>query len=86
MDNPYLEEYDQNNIIELPKNIGYKYISPEECETLRGGRLKEVVLKDIARKKLMDINSFKYKDTLRKFSENNINKAIEFLGMPLTEG
>lgn len=86
MDNPYLEEYDQNNIIELPKNIGYKYISLEECETLRGGRLKEVVLKDIAGKKLMDINSFKYKGTLRKFSENNINKAIESLGMPLTEG
>ena len=58
MDNPYLEGYDQNNIIELLKNLGYKYISPEECEILRGGRLKEVVLKDIARKKLMDINSF----------------------------
>lgn len=86
MDNPYLEEYDQNNIIELLKNMGYKYISPEECEVLRGGRLKEVVLKDITRKKLMEINSYEYKGVKREFTINNINKAIESLDMPLTEG
>ena len=86
MDNLYLEEYDQGNVIELLKNMGYKYISPEECEVLRNGRLKEVVLKDITRKKLIDINNFEYKGTERKFSENNINKAIEALDMQLTEG
>ena len=86
MKNLYLEEYDQNNVVELLKNLGYKYISPEECEVLREIRLKEVVLKDITRKKLMDINSFEYKGTERKFSKNNINKAIESLDMPLTEG
>ena len=86
MENPYLEEYDQRNIIELLRNIGYKYISPEECEIIRGGRFKEVVLKDITRKKLMEINSFEYKGVVRKFSENNVNKAIDYLDMPLTEG
>ncbi|WP_142413866.1 type I restriction endonuclease subunit R [Hathewaya massiliensis] len=86
MDNPYLEGYDQDNVIELLKNMGYKYIEPEECVALRGGRLKEVILKDITRKKLMDINSFEYKGTERKFSESNINKAIDSLDMSLTEG
>lgn len=86
MYNPYLEEYDQNNIIELLKNMGYKYISPEACEELRCARLKEVVLKDITRQKLMEINSFEYKGTERKFSSTNIDKAIESLDMPLTEG
>jgi type I restriction enzyme, R subunit len=84
--NPYLEAHDQNNIIELLKNMGYKYISPEECEALRDGRLKEVVLKGITRQKLMEINSFEYKGTKRKFSSTNIEKAIEYLDMPLTEG
>lgn len=86
MDNPFLEEFDQKNVIELLKNMGYIYLSPEECNAARGERLKEVILKDIARNKLMEMNSFEYKGTKRKFSSNNINKAIEALDMPLTEG
>ena len=86
MDNPFLEEFDQKNVIELLKNMGYIYLSPEECNAARGERLKEVILKDITRKQLMEMNSFKYKGTVRKFSSRNINKAIEALDMPLTEG
>ena len=33
MDNPFLEEFDQENIIELLKNMGYIYLSSEECNT-----------------------------------------------------
>ena len=86
MDNPFLEEFDQKNVIELLKNMGYIYLSPEECNAARGERLKEVILKDITRSKLMEMNSFEYKGTVRKFSSSNINKAIEALDMPLTEG
>ena len=86
MDNPFLEEYDQENVIELLKNMGYIYLSPEECNAARAERLKEVILKDIARNKLMEMNNFEYKGTKRKFSSSNINKAIESLDMPLTEG
>ena len=86
MDNPFLEEFDQKNVIELLKNMGYIYLSPEECNAARGERLKEVILKDITRKQLMEMNSFEYKGTVRKFSSSNINKAIEALDMPLTEG
>ena len=86
MDNPYLEVYDQKNVIELLTNMGYKYISPEECERLRGSRFKDVILRDIAKEKLSEINSFEYKGITRKFSEENINKAIDALDMPLTEG
>ena len=77
MDNPFLEEFDQKNVIELLKNMGYIYLSPEECNAARGERLKEVILKDITRKQLMEMNSFEYKGTVRKFSSSNINKAIE---------
>ena len=31
MDNPFLEEFDKKNVIELLKNMGYIYLSPEEC-------------------------------------------------------
>lgn len=86
MDNPYLEECDQENIIKLLKNMGYIYLSPEECNAVRGERLKEVILKDITISKLMEMNSFEYKGTVRKFSSSNINKAIEALDRPLTEG
>ena len=86
MDNPFLEEFDQKNVIELLKNMGYIYLSPEECNAARGERLKEVILKEITRKQLMEMNSFEYKGTVRKFSSININKAIEALDMPLTEG
>ena len=86
MINPYLEEYDQKNIIELLKNMGYKYISQEKCEAIRGNRLKEVVLRDIAKAKLMEINSFEYKGKVKKFSISNIEKAIDALDIPLTEG
>lgn len=86
MDNPFLEKFDQKNVIELLKNMGYIYLSPEECNAARGERLKEVILKDITRKQLMEMNSFEYKGTVRKFSSSNINKAIEALDMPLTEG
>lgn len=86
MENPYLESHDQENVVQLLKDMGYTYISAEECEALRGGRFKEVVLRDIARRKLMDINSFSYKGVARKFSATNIEKAIDALDMPLTEG
>lgn len=40
MENPFLEEFDQENIIELLKNMGYIYLSPEECNTSWVGTLK----------------------------------------------
>lgn len=86
MENSYLEVYDQEKVIELLKNMDYNYLSPEECERLRHGRVKEVILRGITRKKLNEINSFEYKGTKRKFSDSNIEKAIDYLDMPLTEG
>lgn len=86
MTNLYLESHDQDNILDLLKSMGYEYISPEKCEILRKNRLKEVILRDITRRKLMEINEFEYKGEKRKFSSTNIEKAIDSLEIPLTEG
>lgn len=86
MDKSYLEAYDQKNVIELITNIGYNYISSEQYEELGKHRIKEVLLRGRAQEKLMDINSYEYKRTTRKFSKENINTAIDELDMSLTKG
>lgn len=76
----------QNNTIELLKQMGYTFMSQEENTRLRGGKLGEVILKDILLEQLQKINSIEYKGVQYKFSAKNIAKAIEELNVPLNEG
>ncbi len=73
--------------IELLCKMGYKYISPVECMTQRGTSYN-VLLKDILRRKLNEINQFKFGEAIYKFSSDNVEKAISDLDEPdpLTEG
>jgi len=75
----------QNNTIELFKNMGYTYISPEEMTKYRSST-GQVVLKDILLKQLQKLNSFTYKGTAYSFSAKNIARAIEDLDVLLNEG
>ena len=71
--------------IELLKKLGYIYISPEECADERGSKY-DTVLKNILRSQLIKINGYTYANKERKFSSANIERAIEDIDEPLTDG
>ncbi len=75
----------QNNTIDLLKNMGYTYISPEEMPQHRSST-RQVVLKDILLKQLQKLNGFEYKSTQYPFSAKNIAKAVDDLNVSLNEG
>ena len=75
----------QTNTIDLLKNMGYIYISPEEMTEHRSST-RQVVLKDILLKQLQKLNGFEYKGTEYKFSAKNIARAIDDLDVTLNEG
>ncbi|MCR6640102.1 MAG: type I restriction endonuclease [Sporocytophaga sp.] len=45
--------------LQLLQKLGYTYLSPEEAEKLRGSKTSNVLLEDILRKQLKEINSEK---------------------------
>ena len=84
--NAYLEvNASQKPAIELLQAMGYIYISPEDCEKQRGSRY-HVLLKDILRGQLRKLNRFSYAGAENEFSAANIERAMEDLDEPLTDG
>ena len=84
--NAYLEvNASQKPAIELLQAMGYIYISPEDCEKQRGGRY-HVLLKDILRGQLRKLNRYSYAGAENEFSAANIERAMEDLDEPLTDG
>lgn len=84
--NAYLEvNASQKPAIALLQSMGYTYISPENCEQQRGSRY-HVLLKDILRGQLRKLNRYAYAGTENEFSAANIERAMEDLDEPLTDG
>ena len=84
--NVYLEvNASQKPAIELLQSMGYIYISPEDCEKQRGSRY-HVLLKDILRGQLRRLNRYSYAGAENEFSAANIERAMEELDEPLTDG
>lgn len=84
--NAYLEvNASQNPAIRLLQAMGYSYISPEDCEKQRGSRY-HVLLKDILRGQLRKLNRYSYAGAENEFSAANIERAMEDLDEPLTDG
>ena len=84
--NAYLEvNASQKPAIELLKAMGYTYISPEDCEKQRGSRY-HIILKDILRGQLRKLNRYVYAGVENEFSSANIERAMEDLNEPLTDG
>jgi len=75
----------QNNTIDLLKNMGYIYLSPEEMTQHRSST-RQVVLRDVLLEQLQNLNGFEYKGTHYPFSAKNIAKAIDDLDILLNEG
>ena len=82
----YLEKnISQQPAIELLQSIGYTYISPEDCKAQRGGQYN-VLLKDILRGQLRRLNRYSFAGAENEFSATNIERAIDDLDEPLTDG
>lgn len=71
--------------IELLCKMGYQYISPEECMEQRGSNYN-VMLKGILRAQLHSLNKYEYGGSTYKFTAENVEKAINDLDEPLTDG
>ena len=84
--NAYLEvNASQKPAIALLQSMGYTYISPEDCEKQRGSRY-HVLLKDILRGQLRRLNRYSYAGAENEFSAANIERAMEELDEPSTDG
>lgn len=82
----YLEvSASQKPAIALLQSMGYTYISPKDCEKQRGSRY-HVLLKDILRGQLRKLNRYSYAGAENEFSAANIERAMEELDEPLTDG
>lgn len=74
--------------LQMLQNLGYQYLSPTEALQLRGNKTSNVLLDDILRKQLKEINSIKVSSTKTSFfSDENIEKGIMALrDLPMNEG
>ena len=67
----------QKPALELLQKLGYKYLSPEEAMELRGGKTSNVLLEDILRQQLRNLNSIRIgSHSEARFSEQNIENGV----------
>lgn len=82
----YLEKnISQQPAIDLLTAMGYTYISPADCDKQRGSRY-HVLLRDILRGQLRRLKRYVYAGAENEFSAANIERAMEDLNEPLTDG
>lgn len=75
--------------LQLLQKLGYAYLSPAETDNLRGGKTSNVLLDDILRKQLKEINSDKRVSSTKStyISDANIENGIRALKeLPMNEG
>src|SRR5690625_1053649 len=78
-------ESSQLPALQLLEYIGYEYISPEQATKLRDN-FHNPLLMTVLREQLRKLNRYEYKDEYHSFSEENIEKAVRDIDIPLTEG
>lgn len=77
----------QRPALELLQKLGYKYISPEEAVEMRGGKLSNVLLEEVLRQQLRELNSIRIgSHNEARFSEQNIENGIVALRNVSMEG
>ena len=90
MDTPSFKEDHISQIpaLQLLVNLGYTYLSPAEADRQRGGKTTNVLLEDVLRKQLKEINSIRVSATkTRIFTDENIERGILALkNLPMNEG
>lgn len=91
MDTPSFKEDHISQIpaLQLLQKLRYTYLSPAEADRFRGGKTTNVLLEDVLRKQLKEINSsIKISSTKTTYiSEANIENGIRALKeLPMNEG
>ncbi len=75
--------------LQMLQKLGYVYLTPSEAEKERGGKTSNVLLENVLRDKLREINSEKRISSTRTtyFSDANIENGIRALkDLPMNEG
>jgi type I restriction enzyme R subunit len=81
--NIYLEKEFQTQALDVLVKLGYTPLSPDECAQERGGTRYGVLLKNILRTKLRELNVFEYGGTKYRFKPANIERAIDELDVSI---
>lgn len=88
-----IPSFKEDHISQIPAlqmllNLGYRYINPSEAERQRGSKTTNVLLEDILRKQLKEINSIRVSATKTSiFTDENIERGILALkNLPMNEG
>tara|TARA_R110001599_G_scaffold280408_1_gene481613 strand:+ start:8206 stop:11439 length:3234 start_codon:yes stop_codon:yes gene_type:complete len=80
--------FKEDHISQIPalqvlQNLGYTYLSPDEAMAFRGNKTTNVILEDILREQLKEINSIRLSSTKTSvFSDGNIEAGIQALRTP----
>ncbi|MFN8776729.1 MAG: type I restriction endonuclease subunit R [Flavobacteriales bacterium] len=74
--------------IQMLVNLGYTYLSPAEADRQRGGKTTNVLLEDVLRRQLREINSIRVSASKTSiFTDENIERGILALkNLPMNEG
>jgi type I restriction enzyme R subunit len=90
MDTP---SYKEDHISQIPalqmlQKLGYQYLTPDEAMQFRGDKTTQVILEDVLRKQLKEINSIKIGSKREeRFTSGNIEMGIRALKeLPMNEG
>nr|VFJ88769.1 MAG: type I restriction enzyme, R subunit [Candidatus Kentron sp. LFY] len=81
MDTPCLDERHLSRISALEQliNLGFEYLTPEEALAARQGKVGNVLLECILQRQLKDINRITHKGKEYRFSEENLQLAVQRL-------
>lgn len=81
MDDINFDEVNESQFpaIDLLVRLGWKYVTRDEAEELRGGDKSRVILTDITKNALMRINSYEENGIERKFDKNDIAAKVDEL-------
>jgi type I restriction enzyme, R subunit len=76
--------FDEKYLSQIPAlqvlvNLGYRYLTPAEAMSARGGKAGNVLLEEILREQLKKLNRIQHKGGTYLFSEENIQSAIQRL-------
>ena len=85
--------FKEDHISQIPAlqmlvKLGYTYLSPVEAERMRGNKSTNVLLEEILRKQLKEINSIRVSaNKTSLFTDENIDRGILSLkNLPMNDG